>query len=594
MSADRPPLSTPAHTPLPEHTSPRADDDAARLAVRRLKLFMGTRLGVATLLLGGTLLLALETRGGIDSFTPRFLMTLIGAIYGSSLVFALWLLRDDSELPVAVAQVACDLMLTTALVYVTGGPASGFTFLYGVAVLNAAMVLGPNAARISGAAAVLLFTSLTVGLAFQHITAPPDQPPDAYHLAATELTYASLLNVLGLLLVTLLAAGLSARLLSAGGQLRRAEASAASLARLNEDIVRSLTSGLITTDLAGRIQTINPAATEMLGTDHFSLMGAPLSRFLPLDIGACLERGAQGDVSATREEALATRPDGTQFPVGFSLNALTDGAGQVRGGLVVFQDLSEIVRLREAAARGERLAVLGRLSAGLAHEIRNPLSSISGSVQLVRGSQQLDEDDRRLLGIVLREVERLDDLVSTMLLVGRPREPLRRQHDIRTLVSEVVEMARRGPAPDAGVQMEIELPDAPAFAWVDADQLRQVLWNLVKNALQASPHGASVRVCASSGPDSAVLKVIDQGRGIDEAQREKIYDMFHSERTHGAGIGLALVRQIIDAHNGTIDIESEQNRGATFVVTLPAHRHAQLTAARAEREPRLRSHPPAA
>ena len=588
MGSLRPPLDAALTAP----SSTRVEEDGARLARRRLKLFMGTRLGVATLLLGGTLLLALDTRGGIDSFTPRFLMTLIAAIYGSSLLFALSLLRPDSEAYVAMAQVACDLVLTTALVYITGGPGSGFTFLYGVAVLTAAMVIGPGAARYSGASAVLLFTGLTVGLALGWITAPPDQPQDAYHLAATELTYASLLNVLGLLLVTLLAAGLSARLLSAGGQLRRAEASAASLARLNTDIVRSLTSGLITTDRAGRIQTINPAAVEMLGTDPFSPLGEPVSRFLPLDIAACLERGAHGDVSATREEALATRPDDTQFPVGFSLNALTDVSGHLRGGLVVFQDLSEIVRLREAAARGERLAVLGRLSAGLAHEIRNPLSSISGSVQLVRGSQQLDEDDRRLLGIVLREVERLDDLVSTMLLVGRPREPLRRQHDIRTLVSEVVEMARRGPALDAGVEMHAELPKAPVTAWVDADQLRQVLWNLVKNALQASPHGAEVRVCAASSGDSAVLKVIDQGRGINEQQRERIYDMFHSERTHGAGIGLALVRQIIDAHHGRIDIESEQNQGATFVVTLPAHRHAQLPTESAPRP--LRSHPPAA
>jgi signal transduction histidine kinase len=235
------------------------------------------------------------------------------------------------------------------------------------------------------------------------------------------------------------------------------------------------------------------------------------------------------------------------------------------------------VRLREAATRAERLAVLGRLSAGLAHEIRNPLSSISGSVELVRSSERLEEDDRRLLGIVLREVERLDDLVSTMLLVGKPREPLRRRHDLRQLVEEVVAMARRGPASDSGVHITTELPDEPVYAWVDGDQIRQVLWNLVKNALQASPHASTVCVRTRPGDGVALFEVIDEGRGIDKHQRERIYDMFHSERTHGAGIGLALVRQIIDAHGGHIDIISEQHQGATFVVSVPALEPKQLS-----------------
>ncbi|MET0388897.1 MAG: ATP-binding protein [Polyangiales bacterium] len=578
--------------PAVGHEDEVVDDDTPRRAAERLTLFMSTRLGVATLLLGGTLLLALDNSRGADAFTPRFLVVLIAAMYGSSLGFALWLRVSPGRTRAAMSQVAFDLVLTTALVYITGGPGSGFTFLYGVAVLMAAMVIGPGAAQISGATAVLLFTGLIVGLALRIVPAPPDQPLDAYRMPVTDLVYAGLVNVLGLCLVTLLAAGLSARLLSAGGQLKRAEASAASLARLNADIVRSLTSGLLTTDLKGCIGTINPAAVEMLSTEPATLIGQPIDRYLPIELGRALE-GLAHEGAAQRVEGLATRPDGSRFPVGYSLNALTDVEGQLLGGLIVFQDLSEIVRLRETAARGDRLAVLGRLSAGLAHEIRNPLSSISGSVELVRSSQLLDTDDRRLLGIVLREVERLDDLVSTMLLVGRPREPLRRQQDIRALVTEVVEMAQRGPASDAGVQVDTELGDEPVFAWVDSDQVRQVLWNLVKNALQASPFGARVTVCTRAAPpDAALIEVIDQGRGIDEHQRERIYDMFHSERTHGAGIGLALVRQIIDAHHGAIDIVSEQHRGATFIVSLPAHPDARLSRTPPVRA--LRSHPPAA
>ena len=535
-----------------------------RHAARRLQFFMGMRLAVATLLLGSTLWLALDTTHGPDSFTPRFLMALIAAIYAGSLVSSLWLLRHHHDTRVAFAQVGLDLILTTALVYITGGAGSGFSFLFGVAVLMAAMVLGPIPARIAGGLAIVLYTGLVVGLSLETLPPPPDQALDAYRMAPSELVYAWLLNVFGLLLVTLLAASLAARARSAGGRLRIAEASAASLARLNEDIVRSLNSGLITTDLNGTIRSINPAGLEILGAEESAVLGEAVEKHLPVD-------GFQNSLrdGVVRAEGNARRADGSTFPVGFSLSTLDHVDGTRIGALILFQDLSEIVTLREAAARGERLAVLGRLSAGLAHEIRNPLGSISGSVQLVRESSHLDQEDRNLLGIVLREVERLDDLVSTMLMVGRPREPLRKAFDLRRIAEDVVEITRRGPAAVGGIAVETALPEAPVMTWADEDQIRQVLWNLLKNALQASPRDTIVRVAVRNRGSHAVLEVSDQGRGIDPGQRNKIYDMFYSERTHGAGIGLALVRQIVDAHHGTIEIVSEQSRGATFVVTLP-------------------------
>ena len=552
----------PASSLLPAATI----SDEALQAARRLQLFMGMRLGVATLLLGSTLWLSLDKERGADAFTPHFLMGLIAAIYGASLVSSVWLLRRKHDTSVALVQVALDLVLTTGLVYITGGAGSGFSFLYGVAVLMAAMVVGPLPARVAGGTALMLYTLLVAALSFGWLPPPPDQAPDAYLMPSAELAYAWLLNVFGLLLVTLLAGNLSARLWSAGGKLRVAEANAASLARLNEDIVRSLNSGLMTTDLNGRIRSVNPAGLEILRAEAAELLGQAVEKHLPVDtFQSSLRDGV------VRAEGSARRADGSLFPVGYSLNALNHLDGTRIGALILFQDLSEIVALRETAARGERLAVLGRLSAGLAHEIRNPLSSISGSVQLVRQAERLEAEDRDLLGIVLREVERLDDLVSTMLLVGKPREPARKACDLSRLVLEVVEITRRGPAANGGIEIQTEL-GGPVIAWADEDQIRQVLWNLLKNALQASPRGTLVRVAARSGDGrvpAAVLEVSDQGRGIDPSQRSKIYDMFYSERTHGAGIGLALVRQIVDAHQGTIEIVSEQSRGATFVVTLP-------------------------
>lgn len=559
------------------------EDD--RRAATRLQLFMGTRLGVATLLLGGTLLIALEDRRGFGSFTPQFLVLLIATIYAASLISAVWLLGSTRRDRVALAQVGTDLLVTTGLVYVTGGPGSGFTFLYGVAVLMAAMVVGPAAARFTGAAAILLYGSVSVALALGLIPPPVDQSPDAYLLTLADLAYAGLLNVLGLLLVTVLAGNLSARLLTAGGALRLAEASAATLARLNDDIVRSLASGLLSTDLDGRIRTINPTGLEMLGMQGEDLIGRSVADVLDIDMKLVAGAHRETSVGVARAEGAAQRRDRTRFPIGYSISRLVNIDGTAIGALVLFQDLSEITRLREVAARQDRLAVLGRLSAGLAHEIRNPLGSISGSVQLVRESPHLDAEESKLLGIILDEVERLDDLVTTMLQVGRPREPQRMDEDLRQIVDSVVEMARRGPAEAKGVTVERSVPAESVYAWVDRDQLRQVLWNLVKNALQASPPGTTVRVVTRNTDAGAVLEVSDEGEGIDPSQRDKVYNMFYSERTHGAGIGLALVRQIVDAHGGAIEIQSDQNQGATFIVTIPPRKRASATYSPAPQRP---------
>jgi two-component system sensor histidine kinase PilS (NtrC family) len=572
---------------LPPPSQPTEPDE--RRAVTRLQLFMGTRLGVATLLLGGTLLIALEDQRGFDSFTPQFLVVLIATIYAASLVSSVWLLGSAHRDRVALAQVATDLLVTTGLIYVTGGPGSGFTFLFGVAVLMAAMVVGPISARFTGAAAIFLYGSVSISLAAGWLQPPPDQSPDAYLLPLAELAYAGLLNVLGLLLVTLLAGNLSARLLTAGGALRLAEASAATLARLNDDIVRSLSSGLLSTDLEGCIRTINPTGLEMLGIDADAVIGRSVSDLFEIDMRLLL--GNRETVGVARAEGHARRSDGTRVPIGYSSSRLTNIDGTAIGALVLFQDLSEIARLREVAARQDRLAVLGRLSAGLAHEIRNPLGSISGSVELVRESPDLDDEERKLLGIILDEVDRLDDLVSTMLQVGRPREPQRSDEDLRQTVETVVEMARRGPAAAKGVTIERHVPDSAVPAWVDRDHVRQVLWNLVKNALQASPPGTVVRVTAASRADgTAVLEVSDEGQGIDPSQRDKVYNMFYSERTHGAGIGLALVRQIVDAHGGTIEIQSEQHQGATFIVTFPGRDHSGAEPAGSRNGAPVRAH----
>ncbi|MDB4975758.1 MAG: Sensor histidine kinase [Myxococcaceae bacterium] len=549
---------------LAAHAAASSTGDEPRELARRLSWLMGGRVLVASLLLGGTLLVSLRQERGAADFTPRFLLGLIIATYCVSLGFALWLPRTKRLLLVAACQLGWDLMLTTGLVYVAGGAASGFTFLYGANVLMAAIVVGPSAARLTTVCSLLLYVTTALSLANDWLAHPSDQPQQRYVLDAADATFTVLVNILGLLLVAFLATSLAGRLRQAGGRLREATAQAAELARLNEDIIRSLSSGLLTTDIEQVVRTINPAGLEIFRGALGQLLGAPTSSFF-------LDEAAQAP-GPTRYEGTGQRPDGSIFPIGFSKTPLVNAAGERSGDLFLFQDLTELRELRLTAERAERLAALGRLATALAHEIRNPLGSISGSVQLVCESRTTDEEDRRLLGIVLREVDRLNGLVTTMLQVGRAPAPHFTRTALVALTTEIVEVARRDHRSQS-IELVVQCPPHEVFAAIDSDQIRQVVWNLLSNALTYAPRHSVVRIDVRSdeeqrGP-SVLWTIEDQGPGVPADARGQLFDMFYSKRPHGIGLGLALVEQIVRAHGGEVNVVSEPGRGAKFEVRLP-------------------------
>jgi two-component system, NtrC family, sensor histidine kinase PilS len=527
---------------------------------RRVTWLMLGRLGAVTLLLGGTAVLAVDQRRGFASFTPALVLGLIVCTYAMSLALALWLPRARRAESVAYVQTAWDLVLSTALVYVGGGVASGFTFLYGTAVLMAALVVGHRAAQLTTLVSLVMYVTLGLLVTNGSIPAPPDQPSERYLLRPTDATLSMLVNIFGLVLVAFLATNLAGRLRLAGGRLREAAAHAAELGRLNADIIRSMSSGLITTDSSGAISTLNPAALEIFRASVGTMLSEPITRFfLP-------ESTHESD--SPRSETVARRPDGSTFPAGFSRTPLVDALGRRKGELYLFQDLSELKELRAAAERAERLAALGRLAAGLAHEIRNPLGSISGSVQLVREAEELGSEDRRLLGIVLSEVDRLNALVTTMLDAVKPRASESYATDLVALTTDVLDMARRDPRHrDAAI--ELDAPPGRALARVDPNAMRQLIWNLLSNALAHAPAGSAIEIGIHSDSGFACWSISDKGPGVPLAARAHLFDMFYSKRPHGVGLGLALVDQLVRAHGGDITVDSQEGRGATFRVRVP-------------------------
>ncbi len=543
---------------------------------RRLQWVLGGRLIIATVLLGATMYLALDAiRYG--HFTPTFLLILISAIYGSSILFGVWLLRGRRENQVAAAITTLDVLLITGLVYLTGGAGSIFSFLYGAQILTAALTLGTGAAYYTAAASLACYFLQGLALNVGWLPPPPDQPLSQYVLSSRDFQLALVSNMVGIAAVAVLATNLARRAQVAGARLAVAEESAARLERLNADIVRSIASGVITADDDGRILGVNPAAREILRDREGTLIGKPLSEVLP-DYGH--QRPSQ---PPKRADATGRRADGTEFPIGFTLSALLDEEGNRTGMLLAFQDLTEIKNLRDQADQAQRLAVLGRLATGLAHEIRNPLSSISGSVEMVREGNALSPEDGRLLGIVISEVERLNSLVTTMLQVGRPSQIQAEAVDLRAIASDVAAVARGEATASNGLLIKEVSSDRPVIVTVDPDRMRQVIWNLVKNAVQASPHRGTVEVRTSIDADGrALLEIADEGPGIGEAQRERLFDMFYSGRSHGVGLGLALVKQIVDQHDSHIEILDREGRGTCFRITLSAERTSVRTSAEAQ------------
>jgi len=325
----------------------------------------------------------------------------------------------------------------------------------------------------------------------------------------------------------------------------------ADLYTLHQDIVRSLASGLITIGPEGTVLSANTAAGEILRKQPAAMLGQPIEALLP---GLAVEGRADVNLG--------------ELTIGATVSPLRDVRDQVLGRVVNFQDLTELRRLEQQQQRSERLVTVGHLAAGIAHEIRNPLASISGSIELLRQAPQASEDDRTLMNIVHREIDRLNVLIGDLLDYANPRPRQTVDFDLAVLVEEVLHVAR-GEQAFSTVEVTSELAK-PLPIHADPAKLRQVVWNLVRNAADAADAGHKhVRVTTRDTGDGFELAIADDGPGIPPEQLAKIFDPFFTTKSKGTGLGLATCHAIVLEHGGRIDAESEVGKGTKMVVSLP-------------------------
>jgi two-component system sensor histidine kinase PilS (NtrC family) len=509
---------------------------------RKLRWLTVFRVVTVTVLLAGTVLVNLELGETVErDLLPVY--AAVGATYLVALATALALRGGRGLVSLAYAQVVLDVLFAGAVVAVTGYSASVFVVLFSIGIVNGSILLFRRGAIVAAALAVPAYLLLAVRV----------DPQGGDVSRATLLVHAA-----SFLAVAVLSSYLAEQLRSAGERLAAKEGALAEITALHESIVASLTSGLLTVDLSGRVTYLNPAGEQLTGLRLAEVRGSPTA-----------ERFAAFREATPRGEEEWEAPGGRKLRLGYSAFPLRGPGGAPIGSAVIFQDLTALRELEDAMQRSRRLADLGRVAAGLAHELRNPLAAMSGSLELLQSNGSLPPDERRLMDIVLREAFRLNGLVTDLLEYTRPA-PLRRvQTDLSVLLDEALQVFANDPAA-ARVRVERDL--TPVSIACDPDQTRQVFWNLVVNAAQAAAREGGVgRVRVACRPDARGARIVveDDGPGIPAADLSRIFLPFFTTKQNGTGLGLPTVQRVVDAHHGSVAVESSPGRGTRFVVQLP-------------------------
>ncbi len=523
---------------------------------RRLVWLTFFRLAVVSVLFGATLLLG--NVGGPSDLPSELQNQLLGvatAGFFATLTFALLLRARRHLLPLAYAEISIDVLLAAVLVYMTGG-SQAFSFMFILAVANASLVLFQRgavlAATLSSVTFAVLRTTLNAGW-----LAPPQPFLAQRHESASALLFNIFVNVGALFLVAALSSYLAEQLRRKNEQLSAKELDYEVLADLQRAILASIPSGVAAVNARGDVTFVNRAGWEICRPWLKEGGSLKLGDLLPgIDRAAAIDRST-----------LEVRRGDGRWWLGLTISELQSQDAHASTHVVVFQDLTELRRLESEAARNERLAAVGQLAAGLAHELRNPLASMSGAVQMLASPKLTDPDDRRLADIVVSESDRLNRLISDFLAFARPSTSVASRFDLANLAEQTLDVVAHGPEFE---KVSIERQLQPAEVVGDNAQLRQVIWNLVVNAAQAMGGAGRLLVKVRGDGERSLLEVEDSGPGIAVEVLPRIFDPFFTTKAHGTGLGLSTVFALVRVHGGRVFAENRAEGGARFVVELPA------------------------
>jgi two-component system, NtrC family, sensor histidine kinase PilS len=540
---------------------------------RRLAVHIAVRLLVATVLLGAAVIVQLRTPGALP-INPFYF--LVGLTFAVSLGF-IGSLRFVGRLPwLTDVHFALDAVVISATVFVTGGVESLFTILYMLPIVAASTVqFRRGGLQLAGLSTILLFGVVVAQYLYANgYLALPYENLVTSELPPVNIAYYTVaLNAFGFFAVALLSGSLAERARRGEAQLEQATEEIADLQAFNQYVLDNLLSGLATADADNRVVTFNRSAMLITGRDGALPIGERAAEVLQLPpaFSATLSQDL-ARMRSKRTDYVFRQPSGNTIELGLSVAALPLPDGS-RGYLYTFQDVTDIKRFEQNARLQQRLAAVGEMAAGIAHEIRNPLASMSGSMQMLKQELPLSPDQAQLMDIVLKESERLNQTIRSFLAYARPQRFSMQQLDLRPIVQETAMLLRNSTEVQDSHDVEIKLADEAVMIKADESQIRQIIWNLATNGLRAMPNGGVLCISAvhESLPDRrvAALRVEDEGVGIPPEDVDSIFQPFRGSFGKGTGLGLAIVHRIVTDYGGQIDVKPRPGRGTIFRVTFP-------------------------
>lgn len=548
----------------------------------RLQALMFLRVVMVSLFLGASVFIQIKSPKPDLSIAQNMLYMLIGLVYLLTLFYAVafkYLRRLAYQ---AYIQMLIDVLIVSAIIYATGGIESIFPFLYILVIIAASMLLHRKGGLIIASASSIGYGILIDAHFYGLIQPPPLQGLHPTDFSAFNVFYLILVHMAAFFLTGFLSGLLSEQVRETHVELKARQTDIRKLEALNEGIIQNIASGIIVLDENARVLLINPAARTLFRLGEKEGLGQPVDRLLP-------EVAAHPGVAARLIELEAagpsplhalslTSPAGENRHLRLSISSLELPAGDKHGKILFFQDVTRIKHFEDRLKRMENLATVGELAAKVAHEIRNPMASISGSIQLLQIRQDEDPVNSRLLSIMSRETGRIEGLIHDFLTFARPKNPSYRTFQLSDIAEEITTLFRNSPHWREGIHIESRIE--PLEMTSDPDQLSQALWNMLRNAAEALPDaGGTITITAVSNPNARSLSdrplvtitLHDSGKGFIPADLDQIFHPFFTTRKGSSGLGLPIVKGIIEGMGGSVNAENHPEGGAQIIIELPLH-----------------------
>jgi len=540
----------------------------------RIRHLMLSRVAIVTVLLG--IATFVEIKG--EEFLPEislfsFYIVVIAA-YILSIVYSLILNLSPNLKITLYAQALCDVLLITALVYATGGIQSIYAVFYTIVIIYSVIFLGRRGGLIIASVSGIVYGGL-LDLEYYKIMIPSYATIQNVSFSAGYVFLRIIIYIFSFYLVAILASFVVEQERKTRTLLEEKVTAFDQLDQLHRSIIESIDTGIVTINLLGQIISFNRAATEITGYSLMDVEGLNIVDIFPeyVQLHDKLNRTYDPDSQKNRVEMTLINKSDKSIILGCSISVLKDSSGKRIGNILVFQDLTEIKKMERHLEMNRCLAFVGEMAAGLAHEMRNPLASITGSIQLLGQTIKLEDTDKRLMQIIMRGKDQLDSFVRDFLLLARPIPEKRESVNVDEIADEILENIKMAHQQAQTIKLT-KISSGNNRVYANAGQIRQVIQNLILNAVQAVEENGNISLeirtlKLEDRKDYAEIKVTDDGCGIEEKDIKKVFEPFFTNKEKGTGLGLAIVSRIVDGYGGKIAIESKVNHGTSITVWLP-------------------------